>query len=99
MSDDPKRIVEHGYNAIADRYAEWARTEVTGSPAVDYLERLLALLPPGADVLELGCGNGDTRSSARTRVSTARRASSGFWRGVPSPDRRRVPHRDDDRDR
>ena len=59
MSDDPKRIVERGYDAIADRYAEWARTEVTGSPAVDYLERLLALLPPGADVLELGCGNGE----------------------------------------
>jgi SAM-dependent methyltransferase len=59
MSDDTKRIVERGYDAIADRYAGWAQTEVTGSPAVEYLERLVALLPPGADVLELGCGNGE----------------------------------------
>jgi cyclopropane fatty-acyl-phospholipid synthase-like methyltransferase len=59
ISDDPKRIVERGYDAIADRFAEWARNEVTGSPAIEYLERLLALLPPGADVLELGCGNGE----------------------------------------
>jgi cyclopropane fatty-acyl-phospholipid synthase-like methyltransferase len=59
VSEDPKRIVERGYDAIAERYAEWARTEVTGSPTVEYLERLVALLPPGADVLELGCGNGE----------------------------------------
>jgi SAM-dependent methyltransferase len=59
MSDDPKRIVERGYDAIAERYAEWARTEITGSPAVEYLERLMALLPPAATVLELGCGNGE----------------------------------------
>ncbi len=59
MSDDPKRIVERGYDAIAERYAEWASNEVEGSPAVEYLERLLALLPSRAAVLELGCGNGE----------------------------------------
>jgi len=59
MSDDPKRIVERGYDAIAGRYAQWAQNEVEGSPAVGYLERLLGLLAPGADVLELGCGNGE----------------------------------------
>jgi hypothetical protein len=58
MSDDPKRIVEHGYNAIADRYAEWARTEVTGSPAVDYLERLLA---------PVAAGRGRSRARLRKR--------------------------------
>lgn len=58
MSDDPKRIVEQGYDAIAQRYAEWAPT-IKGSPAVAYLERLLELLPDGSDVLELGCGNGE----------------------------------------
>jgi len=57
--DDPKRIVEAGYDAIAARYAEWARDEVTGSPNLDWLDRLLALLPERAYVLELGCGNGE----------------------------------------
>ncbi|HEX9352115.1 MAG TPA: class I SAM-dependent methyltransferase [Gaiellaceae bacterium] len=59
MSDDPKRIVERGYDTIAERYAQWAQNEVEGSPALGYLERLLGLLAPGADVLELGCGNGE----------------------------------------
>lgn len=59
MSDDPKHIVERGYDAIAERYAQWSQQEITGSPAVDYLEKLLGLLPRGAVVLELGCGNGE----------------------------------------
>lgn len=59
MSDDPKQIVEAGYDAIAGRYAEWSQNEITGSPAVEYLEKLLNVLPPGAAVLELGCGNGE----------------------------------------
>ena len=57
-SDDPRRVVEQGYDAIAERYAAWAPT-IKGSPAVPYLERLIGLLPAGADVLELGCGNGE----------------------------------------
>jgi SAM-dependent methyltransferase len=56
--NDPKRIVEEGYDAIAERYAMWAPT-IKGSPAVEYLERLLELLPDGSEVLELGCGNGE----------------------------------------
>jgi SAM-dependent methyltransferase len=59
MSDDPKRIVEAGYDAVAERYAEWSQNEITGSPAVEYLEKLLGMLAPDAVVLELGCGNGD----------------------------------------
>jgi SAM-dependent methyltransferase len=59
MSDDPKRIVEAGYDAVADRFAEWSQNEIQGSPAVAYLERLSALLPSRATVLELGCGNGE----------------------------------------
>jgi SAM-dependent methyltransferase len=56
--NDPKEIVERGYDAIAERYAEWQPT-VKGSPVIEYLERLLEKLPPDADVLELGCGNGE----------------------------------------
>ena len=59
MSDDPKQIVEAGYDAVADRYAEWSQNEVTGSPAVAYVEQLLAMLSGDAAVLELGCGNGE----------------------------------------
>ena len=59
MSDDPKQIVEAGYDAVADRYAEWSQNEVTGSPAVAYLQKLLSMLSGDAAVLELGCGNGE----------------------------------------
>jgi cyclopropane fatty-acyl-phospholipid synthase-like methyltransferase len=59
MSDDPKMIVERGYDAVAERYAAWSQNEVIGSPAVEYLEKLLSVLPQGAAVLELGCGNGE----------------------------------------
>jgi cyclopropane fatty-acyl-phospholipid synthase-like methyltransferase len=59
MSDDPKQIVEAGYDAVADRYAEWSQNEVTGSPAVEDLEQLLGMLSRDAAVLELGCGNGE----------------------------------------
>lgn len=59
MSDDPKRIVEAGYDAVADRYAEWSQNEIEGSPAVEYLEKLISMLPSEAAVIELGCGNGE----------------------------------------
>ena len=54
---DPKQIVAQGYDAIAERHAEWA-----GHTRTDERERytaiLLNALPPGARVLELGCGVG-----------------------------------------
>jgi predicted TPR repeat methyltransferase len=72
MSDDPKQIVEAGYDAVADRFADWSQNEVTGSPAVEYLEKLLGLLSRDAAVLELGCGNGEpaARMLARGRQYT-----------------------------
>lgn len=56
---DPASVVERGYDAIAARYASWAANEIVGSPAIEWLERLLATLPEPSDVLELGCGNGE----------------------------------------
>jgi cyclopropane fatty-acyl-phospholipid synthase-like methyltransferase len=44
---------------VADRFAEWSQNEIVGSPSVEYIEKLLGLLPAGAHVLELGCGNGE----------------------------------------
>jgi SAM-dependent methyltransferase len=50
-----REIVRRGYDAIADRYAAW---RVEGNPAEEFVRDLDARLPDGADVLELGCGNG-----------------------------------------
>jgi cyclopropane fatty-acyl-phospholipid synthase-like methyltransferase len=54
---DPKRIVADGYDTIAARYLAWS--DLRPSPQrMQHLERLLGLLEPGAEVLELGCGAG-----------------------------------------
>jgi SAM-dependent methyltransferase len=57
MREDVKRIVANGYDAMADRFAEWQR-EIEGSTQVERTEELLALLPAHPDVLELGVGAG-----------------------------------------
>lgn len=55
--DERTRTVEAGYDALADRFGEWM-ARVEGDPWERYLEQLAARLPPGARVLDLGCGNG-----------------------------------------
>jgi predicted TPR repeat methyltransferase len=54
---DPKRIVETGFDAIADRFAEW-QGEISDESRIRYLADLLELLPETPDVLELGVGAG-----------------------------------------
>jgi cyclopropane fatty-acyl-phospholipid synthase-like methyltransferase len=57
MSSDPKQIVAAGYDEIAETYLAWSA--LAPSPQrMQQLHRLLELLPPGTDVLELGCGAG-----------------------------------------
>jgi SAM-dependent methyltransferase len=53
----PQDIVAAGYDQIAERYLAWSglRPSPTRRTA---LERADAAIPPGADVLELGCGAG-----------------------------------------
>src|SRR5688500_17867300 len=72
MTRDPKRIVADGYDAIAPRYLEWSGRDPSPE-RMRYLGRLLELLPPSADVLELGCGAGVpvTRAIAETCQVTA----------------------------
>jgi ubiquinone/menaquinone biosynthesis C-methylase UbiE len=54
---DPKQIVAQGYDTIAERHAEWASHTRTDERE-RYTAILLNALPPGAHVLELGCGVG-----------------------------------------
>ncbi|HXF62329.1 MAG TPA: methyltransferase domain-containing protein [Caldilineaceae bacterium] len=53
----PKQVVEQGYDQVADAYARLEQD--TAWPRMRWLEKLLALLSPGASVLDLGCGSGD----------------------------------------
>jgi cyclopropane fatty-acyl-phospholipid synthase-like methyltransferase len=55
---DPKKIVEEGYDAIAERFGAW-RAAIEGSPDDEWLAELLGKVPDRADVLELGCGQGE----------------------------------------
>jgi SAM-dependent methyltransferase len=54
---DPKRVVAAGYDTMAERYLAWS--DLRPSPArLRYLALTDALIPAGADVLDLGCGAG-----------------------------------------
>jgi cyclopropane fatty-acyl-phospholipid synthase-like methyltransferase len=66
VTDARVRLVGAGYDAMADTWEAWA-SQVTADPRRAWLESLLALLPPDAAVVELGCGNGtrETRELAR----------------------------------
>ena len=56
-ASDPKRIVEDGYDAIAERYFAWS--DADPSPTrLAWLDRATRRIPPGTDVLDLGCGAG-----------------------------------------
>src|SRR5689334_18380438 len=57
LHPDPKRVVANGYDIIAQRYLAWSAREPSPQ-RMRYLALLNNLLPPGAEVLELGCGAG-----------------------------------------
>lgn len=68
---DPRRIVADGYDAMAERYLAWSG--LRPSPTrLRYLATALEMIPPGSDVLELGCGAGlpMTRALAEGRRVT-----------------------------
>ncbi|HUG64855.1 MAG TPA: class I SAM-dependent methyltransferase [Gaiellaceae bacterium] len=71
MSDSRTRIVEQGYDEIADSFVEW-RDRIADDPRLWWMNQLTSRLEVGARVLELGCGAGipDTRLLAeRFRVT------------------------------
>lgn len=71
MTDERKAIVAAGYDAIASRYLDWS-SRASDPARVRMLNEFIARLPPGAQVLDLGCGAGipSTRALAtRFRVT------------------------------
>jgi SAM-dependent methyltransferase len=60
---DPKRIVEQGYDRIAERYATWA-AQVWSDERTRYAGLVVRSLPVGASVLELGCSTGGPTTQA-----------------------------------
>jgi SAM-dependent methyltransferase len=54
---DPKQIVADGYDRMGEQYSIWA-SHVRQEERAKYTSLLLAKLPAGAEVLELGCGVG-----------------------------------------
>ena len=52
-----KKIVEAGYDAIAEHYLMWS-AQITDDPRAHYLDELDRRLDHNAKILELGCGAG-----------------------------------------
>jgi SAM-dependent methyltransferase len=64
---DPTRIVQQGYDELDDTYRRWVEHAREGYRST-FLARILAEVPHGAEVLEIGCGPGtDAASLARGR--------------------------------
>ena len=66
VADDRKRIVGTGYDALADCFGEWM-ARVEGDPWARFVDGLADRLPPGARVLDLGCGNAAKTSRLAAR--------------------------------
>jgi cyclopropane fatty-acyl-phospholipid synthase-like methyltransferase len=66
-----RRLVRDGYTAVAARFAALRRP----GPEAPWIEALARELPPGARVLDLGCGTGEP-------IGTALAARGLRWTGV-----------------
>jgi ubiquinone/menaquinone biosynthesis C-methylase UbiE len=57
MSDPRTQLVAHGYDAMIDNWEAWV-AQIEDDPRQEWTADLVARLPAGARVLELGCGGG-----------------------------------------
>jgi SAM-dependent methyltransferase len=55
VESEPKRVVAHSYDAIAERHAQWA-ARVRQEERARFAAVLTGAVPAGATLLELGCG-------------------------------------------
>ena len=58
MTADPQKIIESGYDAMAEQYLATFGEDIPDDPRVRFVGELADHLPDGARVLELGCGAG-----------------------------------------
>jgi SAM-dependent methyltransferase len=56
--DNPKPIIEDGYDRIGPQYRPWSDEAMPDDVRGEYLREVLSRLAASADVLELGCGPG-----------------------------------------
>ena len=88
-------LVERGYDAVADRYAQ-LEADTAAWPRMAWLERLLATLRGPGRVLDVGCGNGlpATQRIAERHAATGIDVSAAqierARRNVPGADLRHV---------
>ena len=57
MTDPRTHLVGAGYDAMADTFEAW-KEQIRDDPRAEWCSDLLERLPPGARVVELGCGAG-----------------------------------------
>jgi len=69
MTEEPRGIVQSGYDSIAERYADALR-QGRGRQTYfrRFLGRVLELIPDGGRVLDLGCGAGLIAAELATRA-------------------------------
>lgn len=73
--EDPKRIIEDGYDRIGPQYRPWSDEAMPDDVRGEYVKEALSRLAAGADVLELGCGPGGGRRTPRQPAPLHRRRS------------------------
>jgi cyclopropane fatty-acyl-phospholipid synthase-like methyltransferase len=59
ITDRRARTVEAAYDALGARFGEWT-ARIEGEPLDRFLDELVSRVDKGAQVLELGCGDGRT---------------------------------------
>jgi SAM-dependent methyltransferase len=84
---DPRtRVVQAGYDAMAERYQAWGAA-VQGDPRDRFLDLVMSRLADAARVLDLGCGQGvpsTLRLAERFEVTGVDDADGHeTWLGVP----------------
>ncbi len=95
VSDPRTKLVGAGYDAMIDTWETWS-AQVKGDPRAEWLDKLIALLPDGGSVLELGCGGGTAESraiAARFRLTGVDLSTEQLAAGAVADPERGVPPR------